>query len=700
MSRSRHRVTEGSPARLGAKADAKGVNFAIFSSNATRVEVCLFDADGKRETARIPLPEYTDEIWHGFVPGIAAGQLYGYRVDGPYAPEAGHRFNPAKLLIDPYATLLAGEFDWNEAHFGYEVGAEGDVASCSDSARFMPKCVVTAPRSRWRDRLMAPRRAHAPRPWTETLIYEAHVKGLTQQHPDVARKKRGTFAGLGDPKVVEHLASLGVTAVELLPVQAFCHDSHLIERGLKNYWGYSPIAYFAPAHHYLAGDDIDEIRKTVERLHQAGIEVLLDVVYNHTAEGNHLGPTLSFRGIDNAVYYKLDDDPRFYFDTTGCGNTLDLDHARVLQLVTDSLRYWVEEFGIDGFRFDLASTVARKDRAFSADSPFLTVLGQDPVLSRTKLIAEPWDLGMDGYQVGNFPPGWVEWNDRFRDEARAFWRGDEGTLPAMSAALLGSAGPFDHKGRRPWASVNFITAHDGFTLADVYAYNDKHNEANGEDNRDGHNDNRSWNCGIEGPTDDAEVLLLRERMRRNLMATLMLAQGTPMMLMGDEQGHSQQGNNNAYCQDNALTWMRWQDIGDSDRDFRAFVRGLIEIRRTRPLLRQARFLHGAAVAEGVKDVTWLRADGVEMAPDDWANGLNRSVALLLASERRSALLLVVNAYQDGVAFAIPEPPFGGAWRLLVDTERGLVLPPDQRLPAGKPLIIAGRALSLYERASA
>ena len=496
---------------------------------------------------------------------------------------------------------------------------------------------------------------------------------------------------------MDHLVTLGVTAVELLPVQAFCHDSHLVERGLRNYLGYSPIAYFAPARHYLASEDIDEIRTAVEQLHRAGIEVLLDVVYNHTAEGNHLGPTLSFRGIDNAVYYKLDDDPRLYFDTTGCGNSLDLDHARVLQLVTDSLRYWVEEFGIDGFRFYLATTVARKDRSFSLDSPFLTVLAQDPVLAKTKLIAEPWDLGMGGYQVGNFPPGWGEWNDRFRDDARAFWRGDEGALPALSAVLLGSAAQFDRKGRRPWASVNFVTAHDGFTLADVYAYNEKHNEANGEDNRDGHNDNRSWNCGVEGPTDDPDILDLRDRMRRNLMATLLLAQGTPMMLMGDEQGHTQSGNNNAYCQDNALAWMPW-DISDRDQAFRSFTEGVVEVRRTRPLLRQTRFLHGTEVAPGVKDVTWLRADGAEMAPEDWANGLNRSVAMLLADAGKRALLLLVNSYEEGVAFAAPDPPFGGRWRLLVDTERGVVLPDNNNLDPDALLILAGRALSLYEGA--
>ncbi len=699
MSRARHRVTEGAPDQLGAKADAKGVNFAIFSSNATRVELCLFDPDGKRETARIALPEYTDEIWHGYVPGLEPGQLYGYRVYGPYAPEAGHRFNPAKLLIDPYATLLDGDFIWDDAHLGYVVGDEEDKPSSADSAPYMPKCVVTAPRSRWRDRLLLLKSKRDARPWSETLIYEAHVKGITQLHHGIPKKKRGTFAGLGDPKVVEHLASLGVSAIELLPVQAFCHDSYLVERGLKNYWGYSPIAYFAPARHYLSGEDLDEIRATIERLHRAGIEVLLDVVYNHTAEGNHLGPTLSFRGIDNAVYYKLDDDPRFYFDTTGCGNSLDLDHARVLQLVTDSLRYWVEEFGVDGFRFDLASTVARKDRSFSQDSPFLTVLGQDPVLSRTKLIAEPWDLGMDGYQVGNFPPGWAEWNDRFRDDTRTFWRGDEGALPALSAALLGSAAQFDKRGRRPWSSVNFITAHDGFTLADVYAYNEKHNEANQEENRDGHNHNLSWNCGVEGPTDDPDVRELRNRMRRNLIATLLLAQGTPMMLMGDEQGHTQQGNNNAYCQDNELTWLRWDGIDADDQAFREFTRGLIEVRRTRPLLRQTNFVHGTEVAPGAKDVTWLRADGVEMTPEDWSNGLNRSVALLLAGANRSALLMLVNSYEEGVSFAVPQPPFGGIWRLLVDTERGLVLPRANALKRGKPHILAGRALSLYEEAA-
>jgi glycogen operon protein len=701
MSRARHRVSEGTPFQLGAKADGKGINFALFSSNATRVELCLFEPDGQRETARIPLPEYTDEIWHGYVSGLAAGQLYGYRVHGPYAPAEGHLFNPQKLLVDPYATLLEGEFKWNEALLGYVPGeGNGDTPSETDSAAFMPKCVVTPPPSRWRGPLSSLKRKRDPHSWSETIVYETHVKGLTQLHPDIPHKKRGTFAGLAHPGAVEHLVSLGVTAIELLPVQAFCHDQHLVEKGLRNYWGYSPISYFAPARHYLSAPDINEIRTAVERLHEAGIEVLLDVVYNHTAEGDHLGPTLSFRGIDNAVYYKLDDDPRFYFDTTGCGNTLDLDHARVLQLVTDSLRYWVETFRIDGFRFDLASAVARKGRAFDAESPFLAALRQDPVLSRVKLIAEPWDLGEDGYQVGNFPPGWAEWNDRFRDDARAFWRGDEGMLPGLSAALLASAAHFDRKGRRPWSSVNFVTAHDGFTLADVYAYNDKHNEANGEGNRDGHDDNRSWNCGVEGETDDADAIALRLRMRRNLMATLMLSQGTPMMLMGDEQGRSQQGNNNAYCQDNELTWMRWAGIDQDDLAFRDFTRGLIEIRRTRPLLRQPRFLHGEEVAKGVKNVIWLRADGAEMSPDDWANGLNRSVALQLADAKGHAILLVLNAYHEGVAFDVSDPPKGGRWRILVDTERAMATPSGNLLQHGKQLIVAGRSLTLLERSGA
>ena len=699
MSRARFRVSEGSPLALGPVLEADGVDFALYAPNATRVEVCLFEADGERETARIAVPEFTDQVWHGFVHGLAPGQLYGYRVHGPYAPEAGHRFNPNKLLIDPYARLLAGEIKWNPAHFGYVPGDDDADLSFSDldSAPFMPKCVVTDTAVPRRSLFASRRRGWTPPAWLDTVIYEAHVKGLTQLHPRVPHRQRGTIAGLGSPAVIEHLLGLGVTSLELMPIHAFVDDSYLVAKGLSNYWGYSTLAFFAPASRYLASGELAEIRTAVGRLHDAGIEVILDVVYNHTAEGNHLGPTLSFRGIDNAAYYKAADNPRFYFDSTGCGNTLNLGNPRVLQLVMDSLRYWVAEFGIDGFRFDLAATLARDYRAFYADSSFLAAVRQDPVLSRVKLIAEPWDLGDDGYQVGNFPPGWAEWNGRYRDDVRSFWRGDGGRLSGVAASLLGSATLFDKAGRRPWTSINFVAAHDGFTLADLTAFKEKHNEANLEDNVDGHDDNRSWNCGVEGPTADPAILDLRDRMRRNLLATLVFSQGTPMLLMGDEQGRTQGGNNNAYCQDNATSWMRWADLDPGDVRLRAFVTGLFRIRRSRPLLNQSRFLHGEVVA-GKKNVTWLRADGREMSPDDWSNGINRSLALLLRGRHAKPLFLILNAYHEGVAFRMPETP-SGAWQLLVDTERGLV-EPRGAVPVAPhdDVIISGCALLLYEGA--
>ncbi|MFA5950105.1 MAG: glycogen debranching protein GlgX [Hyphomicrobium sp.] len=697
MSRARPRVLEGSPLELGARPDAKGVNFALFSANATRVEVCFFDDAAGRETGRIELPEYTDEVWHGYVPGLLPGQLYGLRVHGPYEPWAGHRFNANKLLLDPYATELRGPLRWDDAHFGYDPSdPTGDTMDERDSAPFMPKCVVPLLQPRWRPLQSLGRKRRRGRPWADAVIYEAHVKGMSAGHPDVPEKLRGTFAGLSDPRIVEHLVKLGVTAVELMPVQAFFDDRVLLEKGLRNYWGYNSIGYFAPALRYLTHGQGEEIRRTIWRLQEAGIEVLLDVVYNHTAEGNHLGPTLSWKGIDNASYYKLAEDPRFYFDTTGCGNMLDLGQPRVVQLVCDSLRYWVQDYAIDGFRFDLAVSLARAEKAFDATSAFLTVLRQDPLLSRTKLIAEPWDLGPDGYQVGNFPAGLAEWNGRFRDDARAFWQGGGGCLPALASGLLGSANIFDKRGRRPWASVNFITAHDGFTLADLYAFNEKHNEANGEGNADGHNDNRSWNCGVEGATDDEAVLDLRDVMRRNLMATMLLSQGTPMLLMGDEVGRSQFGNNNAYCQDNEISWLKWRDIGSRDRAFFEFVRGLLRIRRTHPLLRQPGFLHGNEIDKGVLDVTWVRADGEEMKSEDWLNETYRSVGLMLAGRGGATLMLFVNAYFEGVLFELPKHAAPKSWRLIVDSGRGLIEPHEKPVHAGDTLIVAPRSLLLFE----
>ncbi len=505
-------VEAGQPFPLGATHDGSGANFSLFSAHATKVELCLFDQTGRTEISRVALPEYTNEVWHGYIPGLRAGQLYGYRVYGAYAPKEGHRFNPNKLLLDPYAKVFNGNVIWNDAHYGYQVGSEeGDLSfDTRDSAPYMPKCVVVEPGSRrrysfpWR-REMRPRTR-----WADTIIYEAHVKGMTMRHPVIPEKVRGTYAGLAHPAVIEYLVNLGVTAIELLPVHAYVDDRFLQEKGLSNYWGYNSIGFFAPSGKYLgAGSDISQFKLMVHRLHEAGIEVILDVVYNHTAEGSHLGPTLCFRGIDNASYYMLADDPQFYFDSTGCGNTINQRHPRVLQMIMDSLRYWVEECHVDGFRFDLATSLGREKRNFEPDASFLDAISQDPVLAQVKLIAEPWDIGENGFQLGTFPPGWGEWNARFRDDVRSFWKGDSQYLPGLASAVLGSSGIFDKRGRRPWSSINFLTAHDGFTLADLYAYNDKHNEANGEGNRDGHNDNRSWNCGVEGPTDKPEILKLR-----------------------------------------------------------------------------------------------------------------------------------------------------------------------------------------------
>ena len=605
---SKLRVGPGLPHPLGATWDGAGVNFALFSANATQVEVCLFDPKGRREVARIALPEYTHEVWHGYLPDVRPGQLYGYRVHGPYDPANGYRFNPHKLLIDPYARALYGEIVWHDACYGYRVGSpRGDlVMDRRDSAFVMPKCVVIDSAVTWGgDR-------HPRRPWAETIVYEAHVKGMTAAREDIAQPLRGTFAGLCDPRMLEHLQKLGVTAVELMPVQAFFDDREFVQRGLSNYWGYNTANFFAPAARYISpGADIHEFKLMVRRLHEVGIEVILDVVYNHTAEGNHMGPTLSFRGIDNTSYYMLSQDRRFYFDTTGCGNTMNLRHPRVLQMVMDSLRYWVEECHVDGFRFDLATALGREYDVFDPNAIFFDAVRQDPVLQRAKMIAEPWDLGRNGYQVGNFPPGWAEWNGRYRDTVRSFWKSDEGQLPALAGSLLGSADLYDHRGRKPWASVNFVTAHDGFTLTDLWSYNDKHNQANGEGNHDGHDDNRSWNCGVEGPTDDPKVRSLRERMRRNTIATLLLSQGTPMLLMGDEIGRTQNGNNNAYCQDNETAWMRWRAMTGRDFAFMEFVRGVIAVRKRYPVLRAQNFLHGTEIHDdGTRDVIWLRPDGV------------------------------------------------------------------------------------------
>ncbi|MGY0793257.1 glycogen debranching protein GlgX [Azospirillum argentinense] len=696
------RIREGLPYPLGATWDGLGVNFALFSANATKVELCLFDQEGRRELERIELPEYTDEVWHGYLPDARPGTVYGYRVHGPYEPKAGHRFNPNKLLLDPYAKHMVGPLRWSDAHFGYRVGSpRGDLSfDRRDSAPGMPKCVVIDPAFTWgHDR-------HPAIPWEKSIFYETHVRGYTMRHPAVPPQYRGTFAGFAQQEVVEYIRSLGVTAVELLPVHAFVDDRYLLEKGLRNYWGYNSISFFAPDPRYMATGAIHEFKEMVARLHDAGIEVILDVVYNHTAEGNEMGPTLSFKGIDNASYYRLAPDPRYYINDTGTGNTLNLVHSRVLQMVTDSLRYWVTEMHVDGFRFDLATILARETYGFDHSGGFLDACRQDPVLSRVKLIAEPWDCGPGGYQVGGFPPGWAEWNDKFRDTVRSYWKGDEGKLPELATRMAASADVFNRRGRKPWASVNFVTAHDGFTLNDLVSYNDKHNDANGEDNRDGHSHNISWNHGAEGPTDDPEINALRFRQMRNLLATLLLSQGTPMILAGDEFARSQNGNNNAYCQDNEISWIDWEGVSDEGWALTDFVRHLIGLRQSHPLLRRGRFFTGAYNPDlEVKDLTWITPAGEEKTTEQWQDPMARCLGMLLDGRAQATgikkvasdatLLLIINAYHDVVPFKLPEVAGGSRWLTLVDTTE-----PDRLEVAtaqtGDEIPVNGRSLLLFE----
>ncbi|WP_140727898.1 MULTISPECIES: glycogen debranching protein GlgX [Gammaproteobacteria] len=692
----RSRIREGRPFPLGATWDGLGVNFALYSVNATKVELCLFDVRG-RETERIVLPEYTDEVWHGYLPEARPGLRYGYRVHGPYVPDAGHRFNPNKLLLDPYAKQIVGHLKWAPQVFGYTLGHKDKDLSFDrrDSAPFVPRSVVVDPAFTWgADR--------APRtPWNHTVIYEAHVRGLSMRHPEIGQDQRGTFSALKHEALVGHLRELGVTALELLPVHAFVDDQPLLERGLRNYWGYNTIGFFAPQPRYLSTHTVAEFKEMVARLHAAGLELILDVVYNHTAEGNELGPTLSFRGIDNASYYRLADERRFYINDTGTGNTFDLTNAGALRMVLDSLRYWVQEMHVDGFRFDLATILGRERYGFDPSGSFLDAVRQDPVLNQVKLIAEPWDIGPGGYQVGNFPPGWAEWNDKFRDNVRAFWRGDRGTLAELATRLTGSADLFDHRGRRPTASVNFITAHDGFTLHDLVTYEQKHNEANGEDGRDGHNHNLSCNHGVEGETDDVAINALRRRQMRNLLATLLFSQGTPMLLAGDEFGHSQAGNNNAYCQDNELTWIDWEAAARPPAsDLSGFVRRLLALRRRYPLLHRSRFFDGEYdEALGLKDVTWLRPDGEEMRNADWRNGEQRALMVRLdgrapASGLRQiaanvTLLMLLNASEEELPFTLPAM-HDEHWKVLVDTARH----GGRAVAGGSVLTVASRALVL------
>ncbi len=691
---------------MGATWDGSGTNFALFSANAEKVELCLFDAEGLRELERIVLPECTDEVWHGYLPDARPGLLYGYRVYGPYDPPRGHRFNPNKLLLDPYARALVGPLRWSDAHFGYRVGSSREDLSFDrrDNARAMPKCRVIDPAFTW-----GIERAPAV-PWTDTVIYEAHVRGLTLKHAGVPPALRGTFAGLGSQAMIDHLRSLGVTAIELLPVQASTDDRYLVEKSLHNYWGYATLGFFAPDPRYMAGSSTKEFKTMVARLHDAGIEVILDVVYNHTGEGSHLGPTLSFRGIDNASYYLLHPhDKRYYLDHTGTGNSLNLVHPRVLQMVMDSLRYWVTDMHVDGFRFDLATTLAREPHGYDPQGGFLDACRQDPVLSRVKLIAEPWDVGPGGYRVGQFPPGWSEWNDRYRDTVRRYWRGDEGMLPELAARLTGSADLFENGRRRPWSSINFITSHDGFTLLDTVSYATKHNEANLEGNRDGHDANYSANYGVEGPSDDPAIRALRLRQARNMLATLLLSQGTPMLLGGDELLRTQRGNNNAYCQDNEISWLDWAAGGAAGGAMIEFVHRLTDLRRQHPVLRRGRFLHGREEsADGVKDITWYAPAGNEKTAEQWRDTQARCLGLLLngragehlATDGRPAadgrLLLIVNAHHEDVPFRLPALPGGRIWRCLLDTGHPTGAPGDRREESGTDATIGGRSLTLFE----
>jgi isoamylase len=670
-------IREGLPHPRGATWDGKGTNFALFSAHATKVEVCLFDEKGEQELERIELPEYTNQIWHGYLPDVRPGVVYGYRVQGPYEPEAGHRFNPNKLLLDPYAVAHRGELKWDPAVFGYQMESGDDTTFDErDSAPFMPKCVVVDPNFDWHGQSVL---SEVRVPFDDTIIYELHVKGFTKLFPGMPDHLRGTYAGLGEEAVVKYIKQLGVTSVELLPVHFFINDSHLLEEGLTNYWGYNSIGFFAPDTRYAADrkHPLREFKEMVARFHDAGIEVIMDVVYNHTAEGNERGPTLSFRGIDNATYYRLlPDKPRYYINDTGTGNTLNLSHARVIQMVTDSLRFWAEQTRVDGFRFDLGTILAREPNGFDNQSGFLKACSQDPCLSRIKLIAEPWDLGPGGYQVGAFPPGWAEWNDKFRDPARKFWIGNA-PAAALTESLCASPSIFNHQGRRPWASINFVTAHDGFTLNDLFTYNEKHNEANGEDNKDGSSNNNSWNCGVEGPTDDPAINALRQRQIRNLLATLLLAQGTPMLLAGDEFARTQDGNNNAYCQDNEISWLDWE-LQEKNEQLVAFTRRLIRMRHKYPILRRNLFLTGQYSEElGVKDLTWINANGSEMEQEHWGDTNMRCFGMLLDGRaqvtgirqrgKQATLLIVINDYYDLVEFTLPECPGGDTWSLMIDT---------------------------------
>jgi glycogen operon protein len=701
------RIWPGRSYPLGATWDGAGVNFALFSEAAEKVELCLFDsADATKEAHRILLPEHSDQVWHAYLPDVQPEQLYGYRVYGPHKPEEGHRFNPNKVVLDPYAKAVGRDLKWADELFGYKVGDPNADLSFDerDNAAFAPLAAVIDPAFTWGD-------DRPPRtPWHKTLIYELHVKGFTQLHPEVPEKSRGTYAGVASEAAIQHLTALGVTAVELMPVHHFVDDRHLAEKGLTNYWGYNTLAYLAPELRYAAGrsprESVQQFKMMVRALHAAGIEVILDVVYNHTGEGNQMGPTLSLRGIDNAAYYRLSpEDRRYYMDFTGCGNTLNVQHPRVLQLIMDSLRYWVLQMHVDGFRFDLASTLARELFAVNKLGAFFDIIHQDPVLSQVKLIAEPWDVGEGGYQVGNFPVLWTEWNGKYRDTVRRFWKGDGGTASEFATRVAGSSDLYEQSGRRPYASINFVTCHDGFTLQDLVSYNDKHNEANGEGNKDGANDNNSWNCGAEGPTDDPNVKALRERQKRNLMATLVLSQGVAMICGGDELGHTQKGNNNAYCQDNELTWLSWE-LSDEQKAFLAFVKRVVRIGLEQPVFQRRHFFLGRSIrGTDIKDISWLEPSGEEMTDDAWNAGFVKCMGMRLAGDLigdvddrgepivGDTLLLLLNGHHEPIPFTLPALKQGHRWELLLDTREAVT--EAALFGSGAQFDLQGRSLAVF-----
>ncbi len=668
------RTQPGSPYPLGAHYDGSGTNFSVFSGVAERVELALFTSAGRER--RVPMAEHSGFCWHVYLPQVGPGQRYGFRIHGPHVPKQGHRCNPRKLLLDPYAKAIDRSVSWDESIYSYRFDKPDGPVNRRNSARFVPRSVVVNPYFDWEN-------DRPPRtPWHETVIYELHVKGFTRRHPEVPPHQRGTYAGLAHPSVIEYLSALGVTAVELMPVHAFIHDQHLVEKGLRNYWGYNSIGYFAPHHEYASwgttGQQVNEFKHMVKAFHRAGIEVILDVVYNHTAEGNHLGPTLCFRGLDNAAYYRLvADDPRYYFDFTGCGNSLNMRHPHVLQLIMDSLRYWVLEMHVDGFRFDLAAALARELYDVDKLSAFLDLIHQDPVVGQVKLIAEPWDVGPGGYQVGNFPPLWSEWNGKYRDTVRDFWRGHDQTLAEFALRFTGSSDLYEDTGRKPHASINFVTCHDGFTLHDLVSYDHKHNEANLEDNRDGEEHNRSWNCGVEGETDDPAVLALRARQQRNFLMTLLLSQGVPMLLGGDERGRTQQGNNNTYAQDNELSWVDWEQCDD---DLVAFTRALVAFRRRHPSFRRRGWFVGSSVrGTQLSDIGWFRPDGEEMTEDDWTVAYARAMAVFLNGRGLhypdalgrpivdDDFYVLFNAHHEPLSFALPASLRDRPWQVAFDT---------------------------------